>query len=240
MKDLFEKEELVLQHARDFMASLDEPLHQSCRQEYEYLLGEYARVLRQLRWVTRIADLTALGLNTEKTALMNKVNVDALTEIYNRRFLTHNLERYLETLRKEGQWLTVMMLDIDFFKNYNDTYGHPVGDACLRKVADTVRNSLSGAEDFVARYGGEEFIAVLPAANRELGAYVARKILKNVWDLHIPHENSRVADRITLSIGLISAVPTERDTMQAYIDRVDEALYQSKKSGRNRITHLEL
>lgn len=238
VEDLFEKEEQVLQHARDFLSGLTTP--QEYRREYEDLTGAYAEILRQLRWVTRISDLTAQGLNTEKRMLLKKVNVDALTELYNRRFLMTNLDHYLSVLGSIGSCITVMMLDIDFFKNYNDTYGHPVGDICLRKVANTIHNALGGAEDFVVRYGGEEFIAVMPGADRDLGMYAAQKILHNVWDLHIAHEKSECADRITVSIGMVSAIPAADHRMQQYIDRADQALYQSKNRGRNQITCVEL
>lgn len=239
MTDLFEREELVLKRSQSFLETLGEA-DPACRKEFAYLLGEYAQLLRQLRWVTRISDLTALGLNTDKTTLLNKVNVDALTEIYNRRFLMSNLEHYLSELEVSGEWITIMMLDVDFFKNYNDAYGHSVGDSCLRKIANTLHNSLSGADDFVVRYGGEEFIAVLPGANPEMGKTAAQRILRNIEALDIPHGHSEIASHITLSIGLISTIPTAKDNMQLYIDRADAALYQSKAQGRNRMTVLSL
>lgn len=238
MKDLFEKEEQVLHRSEAFLLSLGEDVPQEYKKEFAYLSGEYAQMLRQLRWVTRISDLTAMGLNTDKTMLLNKVNVDALTEIYNRRYLMTNLEHYLEALEVSGAWITVMMLDVDYFKRYNDTYGHPVGDICLRKVAHALHISLSGADDFVVRYGGEEFIAVLPGADKAVGMYVAEKIQENIRELRIEHENSEVSEFVTLSIGVVSAIPKAECPMQQYIDRADAALYLSKKNGRNRVTYL--
>lgn len=238
MKDLFEKEEQVLQRSELFLQSLEEDAAPQIKKEFAYLIGEYAQMLRQLRWVTRISDLTATGLNSDKTVLLNKVNVDALTEIYNRRYLMTNLEHYLEVLENSGEWITVLMLDVDYFKNFNDTYGHPVGDICLRKVANTLHISLSGADDFVVRYGGEEFIAVLPGADKKVGMYVAQKIQDNIREMNISHETNEVSDRITMSIGLVSAIPHAQTKMQDYIDRADAALYISKKNGRNRITYL--
>lgn len=239
MTDLFEREEQVLKRSQSFLDTLGED-DSACRKELTYLTGEYAQLLRQLRWVTRISDLTALGLNTDKTTLLNKVNVDALTEIYNRRFLMSNLEHFLVELTVSGEWITLMMLDVDFFKNYNDAYGHSVGDSCLRKVANALHNSLSGADDFVVRYGGEEFIAVLPGADPQMGQAAAQRILDNIEALDIPHGHSEIASHVTISIGLVSAIPSARGGMQLYIDRADAALYQSKAQGRNRMTILPL
>lgn len=240
MKDLFEKEEQVLKRSKQFMMSLGDEVPSQIKKEFAYLSEEYAQLVRQLRWVTRISDLTATGLNSDKAMLLNKVNVDALTEIYNRRYLTTNFVHYLEVLEISGEWITVLMLDVDYFKYFNDTYGHPVGDVCLRKVAHALHISLSGADDFVVRYGGEEFIAVLPGADKKVGMYVAQKIQENIRELNIPHEKSDVSDRITLSIGLVSAVPQAQTKMQQYIDRADAALYLSKKNGRNCITYLSM
>lgn len=238
MKDLFEKEEQVLVRTEHVLAEIGEKVPSEFQKEYEYLAGEYAQVLRQLRWVTRISDLTAMGLNTDKTVLLNKVNIDALTEIYNRRYLMTNLEHYLEMLEEEGGWISVLMLDVDYFKSFNDTYGHPVGDICLRKVANALHVSLSGSDDFVVRYGGEEFIAVLPGADRQMGLRAANRIQENLHNLNIPHAKSEVSDRVTLSIGQVSAIPRAHTKMQDYIDRADAALYLSKKNGRNCVTFL--
>lgn len=239
MKDLYEKESQVLEHAREFMECMDARAPLSYREEYAILASEYEQLLRQLRWVTRISDLTALGLNSDRTTLLNKVNVDALTEIYNRRFLMTNLEHNVAEMRVTQQCLTVMMLDVDFFKSYNDVYGHSEGDNCLRKIATTIHNSLCGANDFVVRYGGEEFIAVLPNADKARGVHIAEKILKNVENLEIPHTQSSVSSYVTISIGLISCIPQENHKMQQYIDYADKALYRSKNNGRNMWTYVE-
>lgn len=239
MKDLYEKEEQVLSDARQFVSGLGTDTNEEVREEFTYLVSQYEQLLRQLRWVTRISDLTALGLNTDKTTLLNKVNVDALTEIYNRRFLITNLQNQINSLRSTGEWITVMMLDVDFFKNYNDTYGHTVGDNCLRKIATTIHNSLSGADDFVVRYGGEEFVAVLPNADKGRAMHVGQKILDEIRKLQIPHERSQIANCVTISIGVVSAIPKEGRNMPHYIDKADAALYLSKKNGRDRITSLD-
>lgn len=239
MKDLFEKEEQVIIRSKEFMQSLENRVPEDVCKEFEFLTGEYAQMLRQLRWVTRISDLTAQGLNTDKKALLSKVNIDALTEIYNRRFLMNNLSNCLDTLETTDSWITVLMLDIDFFKKFNDTYGHPAGDVCLKKIANTLHNSLSGAQDFVVRYGGEEFIMVLPGADKDRGLFMAQRILDNIFELNIPHESSSISDRITISIGLVSAIPKGTHKMQQYISQADAALYQSKKKGRNQVTYFE-
>lgn len=238
MKDLYEKEGQVLSHAKEYLGQLQCGEAELRVEEYAALAGEYEQLLRQLKWIARISDLTTLELNTDKATLMDKVNVDALTEIYNRRFLMTNLQQNFEELRNAGKWLTLMMLDVDFFKNYNDIYGHSMGDNCLRKIAGTIHGCLSGADDFVVRYGGEEFVAVLPDADEERGSMIAEKILESVRNLGIPHEKSSVSDCVTISIGLISSIPQQGQKMEQYIDKADAALYMSKNSGRNRLTRL--
>ena len=248
MNDLFEKEQTALDRARAYLAGLDEKAlnsdcgeyDSSCREELLRLTNAYAEVLRQLRWVVRISDLTTGGLNSDKAALLDKVNIDLLTECYNRRFLTAGENQELESLAGSGAPLTVIMADIDNFKDYNDIYGHSAGDRCLKKVAAALRASVSGAGDFVVRYGGEEFLAVLPGVQRGLAQQVAERIRKKVFDLEIPHANSSTSDRVTVSLGVTTAVPKEGADIETFINRADEALYQSKRNGKNKVTFFEL
>jgi diguanylate cyclase (GGDEF)-like protein len=130
------------------------------------------------------------------------------------------------------------MLDLDFFKNYNDLYGHALGDACLKAVAKTLEESVLRPEDFVARYGGEEFVVVLPNTGEDGACEIADRILQNVRSRNIPHENSATACHVTLSIGITSGRALYTSSAADFIKKADEAMYMSKQSGRNRYTYL--
>ena len=172
--------------------------------------------------------------------LFTKAHVDALTGAYNRRFMENNLRRLMEMLALGGGYLSIIMMDIDYFKRYNDSYGHDQGDACLREVAAALRNSVSRPLDFVARYGGEEFIAVLPHTDEGGAQLVAQKMLDAVYAKEIPHVASDVAPFVTISIGVVTGRVAFIQSWEDYVHRADEALYASKEQGRNRITTASL
>ena len=169
---------------------------------------------------------------------LGKLHYDALTGIYNRRFLEENISRIIESLSHSKGLLSVIMLDVDFFKRYNDTYGHSKGDECLRFVAIAMMNSITRESDFVARYGGEEFIIILPNTDEKGARIIAEKVLKNVRECDIPHESNDVADYVTVSIGVTTCNVDATSNGEDYIKRADEALYKSKNGGRNRYTFL--
>jgi diguanylate cyclase (GGDEF)-like protein len=164
---------------------------------------------------------------------------DALTGICNRRYMESNFQHYMELLARVNGWLSVLMLDVDFFKKYNDTYGHEQGDACLRAVAQALVGSMRRTNDFAARYGGEEFAVVLPNTDEDGARLVADKLLERIRDLNIPHANSDVAPHITVSIGATTGKAAHMQKWEDYIACADEALYMSKQSGRDRVTFLE-
>ncbi|MCL1892758.1 MAG: GGDEF domain-containing protein [Holophagaceae bacterium] len=172
--------------------------------------------------------------------LLGQVHYDALTGIYNRRFLEENLYTIVNTMIRSHGILSVFMIDIDFFKKYNDTYGHGKGDECLKLVANTLSDSLKRTNDIVARYGGEEFVAVLPYAGESGAMEIANTLIDNVLALGIPHEKNTAADCVSISIGITTAVVTQRLTAKAYLERADEALYKAKQDGRNRYYFLPL
>jgi diguanylate cyclase (GGDEF)-like protein len=162
--------------------------------------------------------------------------IDALTGIYNRRFLEENLERTIKALSRSESKLSILMLDVDYFKKYNDTYGHNMGDTCLKAVADTLAKSVVRSDDFVARYGGEEFVVVLPNADEQGAKKVAERLLRNIRTLNIPHEKNDAASFVTVSIGGATNIVNHSHTVDHYFKRADEALYKSKQDGRNRYT----
>jgi len=140
---------------------------------------------------------------------------------------------------RDGHPLTLLLSDVDFFKRYNDHYGHVAGDACLQAVGETMRSVFRRASELPARYGGEEFAAILPGVTGEQGLQIARKLAKALSAKAIPHEASDAAPYVTLSIGVVSQVPGPQDRPDDLIARADSALYQSKQQGRNRATLFE-
>jgi len=207
--------------------------------EYAKLSKEYGRLLKHLRRSTRIADRTTIDLYESNVDLTDKVHFDALTGIYNRRFLEDDLARVIKSLARSGGELSVLMMDIDFFKKYNDTYGHSQGDFCLKNVAEAIAGTLSRPDDFVARYGGEEFTVILPDTDSKGAKVIAAKIIANIRARNIPHEKSEAANCVTVSIGITTGNVLQGQSGGEYIKRADEALYISKQSGRNKYTYID-
>ena len=172
--------------------------------------------------------------------LFTKANIDALTGIRNRRFMENSLGQITALLSRSGGLLSVLMIDVDFFKRFNDTYGHDRGDGCLISVARAIDASVTRAGDFAARYGGEEFAVVLPNTDEGGARVIAEKILANVRSLGIPHSDNDAAPHVTASIGVTTGKVTFAQSWEEHIKRADEALYKSKQNGRDRYTYLDL
>jgi len=158
---------------------------------------------------------------------------DGLTQIANRRHFDESYKK--EWLRgyRHHQVLSVIFIDVDFYKRYNDAYGHQQGDQCLINLAQCIHNQVSRPEDLVARYGGEEFILLLPATDEHGAIKIAERIHKAVADLKLEHQASEVNEFVTVSIGIASTIPRSEDTKLTLIRRADAALYHAKSSGRN-------
>jgi len=168
--------------------------------------------------------------------LGDKVHYDPMTGVYNRRYLEESIKRLIGSLSRAGEKLSLMMIDVDCFKKYNDTYGHKAGDECLKIIVATLVKNVARDSDFVARYGGEEFTIVLPTTNEFGAKLLAGKLLESVANLKIPHEKSDVADHVTISIGVITSDVDYLQKADDYIIRADKLLYESKLNGRNRYT----
>ena len=190
--------------------------------------------------ITILRSISLMMANiVRRHALQNenlKVYFDALTGIHNRRFFDKTMKRVISSLSRAGGTLSVMMIDVDYFKKYNDTYGHGAGDECLIKVAEVLSSSVLRVDDFVARYGGEEFVAVMPNTDEAGAVAVAEKMLEGIRDAKIPHKASEVSDCVSFSIGLTSGTVTQHHTTDSFVQRADEMLYKSKADGRNRYT----
>lgn len=180
--------------------------------------------------------LEAANRRLEQLAIL-----DGLTQVANRRRFDEYLLQSWRYMSRDQSPLSLIMLDVDFFKSYNDTYGHQAGDACLRKIAMAISDTVHRPFDLVARYGGEEFVVVLPNTPIAGATQVASQIHKNVNDLCIPHRGSAITDRITLSLGISSVVPHPEIVPESLLIAADQALYQAKKEGRNRcVVHTSL
>ncbi len=163
---------------------------------------------------------------------------DPLTGVGNRRMFDEVLEREWRRAQRSGQPLSLLMVDIDSFKPYNDAYGHKRGDECLSQVASALSSSANRASDLVARYGGEEFAVILPATSSAGATAIAEALRMKVEALMIPHEASATARFVTISIGVGTGVPQEGSPSGYLIERADKALYLAKQEGRNRVRTL--
>ena len=176
-------------------------------------------------------------LEKENQQLKNLVNTDSLTEIANRRYFDACMEREWRRLRREFAPLSLIICDIDDFKNFNDTYGHQAGDNCLQQVAKAIEKTLKRPADLAARYGGEEFAVILPNTNANGALKVAEKIRQRIKAIAIPHINSTGKQKIvTVSLGVACIVPHLKGNPAELFQAADAALYESKERGRDRVT----
>ena len=162
-------------------------------------------------------------------------SIDGLTEIPNRRYLDENLAREWRRCRRDQTPLSVLLMDVDHFKRYNDCYGHRAGDDCLKQIAHALVGACERGSDFVARYGGEEFAAVLPNTSAKEAKSFANKLRNAVNDLNIPHKASLNADHVTISIGIATTENGQVYAEQTLLEEADLGLYQAKDAGRDQI-----
>ena len=167
--------------------------------------------------------------------LSNLAIHDGLTGIYNRRYFDETLAREWKRTMREKAPLSLIMLDIDYFKKYNDTYGHQAGDECLRQVATTISGALRRPADMAARYGGEEFVVVLPNLKLEDSAKFGETIRAKIEALKMEHKQSDANPFITVSLGIASVVPSSISSYEELVGAADKALYSAKNKGRNRV-----
>lgn len=158
---------------------------------------------------------------------------DGLTGVANRRMFDMVLETEWLKARQNKQPLSLIIIDIDFFKEYNDCYGHLQGDDCLKQVAQVLNGSASRGRDFFGRFGGEEFVMLLPEADERAGIAVAERCRQLIFKQQIPHERSKVSQLLTISLGVSTMIPSQNNQFKELIDRADKQLYQAKQQGRN-------
>lgn len=174
---------------------------------------------------------------TERKKLELKLSklatIDSLTGVYNRHSFDKILSQEWQRCGRGKQPLSLILCDIDFFKPYNDFYGHQAGDKCLIEVAKIMSNIVKRTSDFLARYGGEEFAIILPNTPQQGAFNVAENIRKEIESLQLPHEKSQISDYITISLGVATIIPTQDVSLESLIKSADNALYEAKKLGKN-------
>lgn len=171
----------------------------------------------------------------ESNSVLHRLSVlDGLTGIANRRHFDNTLDQEWKRCSREKSMLSLILLDIDSFKKYNDNYGHQGGDDCLRQVASALNKAMRRPGDFIARYGGEEFVAILPDTDNAGAAIIAEHMRANVEEMNIPHAYSLAADHVTISLGVATVVPDADAEPKSLVEAADALLYQAKESGRNR------
>lgn len=175
------------------------------------------------------------ALQSANQELQNLAYLDGLTQIANRRQLDQQLLQEWQRLKREQQPLCFILCDVDYFKQYNDTYGHQAGDECLQHIAKAIAATARRPPDLAARYGGEEFAMLLPNTSLEGAMAVAQKIQAQIKSLQLPHSTSEVSPYVTVSFGVTSIIPTESQNPEFILAQADHALYQAKKEGRDRI-----
>jgi diguanylate cyclase (GGDEF)-like protein len=187
-----------------------------------------------------VSDVTAIKkAERELSALTDQLKLlattDGLTTLMNRRAFDDCLEKEIARTRRSGLPISLIMIDIDRFKAFNDRYGHPAGDECLRRVADVLRRNVKRPADSVARYGGEEFGVILPDTDEDGAYFLAEELRKSVRGLHLEHDKSE-KNIVTISLGVATypSSETKRSSLEL-ISRADEALYTAKGAGRDRV-----
>lgn len=173
-------------------------------------------------------------LAEQKLALQEMAFHDGLTGVFNRRYFDEVLHAEWRACAREGKVIAVLLLDIDHFKLYNDTYGHLQGDECLKHVATELQNRFKRPRDFVARYGGEEFVALLSDTDEKGALHKANEVVQAIAAMHIKHEKSPVQPYVTVSVGVAVVTPNLVDLPESLVQRADAVLYEAKSTGRNR------
>ncbi len=188
----------------------------------------------KIRAMARIAQMKA-ALDEANQQLLKLTHLDALTGAINRRGMDEALDRAWRITQREKTDLSLVLIDIDHFKAYNDNYGHPQGDICLQTFSQIIQAQLFRAGDLLARYGGEEFILILPNTPIEGALLLCERIIAALAEANLPHSFSDTSPHVTASFGISSTQSTAESTSQL-IEQADKALYVSKESGRNRLT----
>lgn len=181
-----------------------------------------------------------IALKQANHKLKYQANVDSLTQIANRRRFDEYFAQEWSRCTREQAYLAIILCDVDYFKAYNDTYGHQVGDKCLYEVAQGINNAVKRPADLVFRYGGEEFAIVLPYTDKQGAIIVAEEIRQEIKQLKIPHESSHISNIVSLSLGVSSIIPSIYTSPHSLVSSADLALYDAKYQGRDRVIYRDV
>ena len=217
--------EALKKGANDYILK-DENIQDTVAISIDNVMGMHRLKMENLRLVE---DLARKNRELERLSLL-----DGLTGVANRRYFDRIVQQEWSRASREQTPISVVMIDIDYFKPYNDTYGHQQGDACLQQVASALSAGLKRPSDFIARYGGEEFVAVLPDTGIEGAGSLAEAMRESVVRLALEHTASKVCPQVTISLGVASAIPGRESVHAELIKKADDALYAAKQGGRNR------
>ncbi|MFN2353486.1 MAG: diguanylate cyclase [Desulfopila sp.] len=240
-ESIFSKEEKILEQAESIVNGshlTNNPL----LQPYHDLLTEYRKLYRQTRRLVKMGDRTQKDLNELNTELQKHKEIlsrmsyaDGLTGIANRRKFNETIETEWKKAARNKTLLALVILDLDFFKPYNDNYGHSAGDDCLVQIAGALSEAVKRPGDLAARIGGEEFAVLLPETDSSGAVNVARRIQDNIEALGIVHEFSLVSTVVTASMGVAAMVPDTELSYNELVETADQQLYAAKEEGRNRV-----
>jgi len=201
--------------------------------DYRILQAKMTAMQRIAEMRGRLLDVSN-ELESANAELKKLVNIDGLTGLANRRYMDKYLKVEISRSIRSGNPLSVILCDVDFFKKYNDNYGHLKGDDCLKEVATALATACKRTPDLMARYGGEEFAAILPDTSQENAGMVAEGMRLAVQTLNIEHSESPVG-QVTVSIGVFGCIPERKDEADSMLQKADEALYVAKETGRNQV-----
>jgi diguanylate cyclase (GGDEF)-like protein len=204
-------------------------------EEYGFNIGAVDYIVKPFHpSIVKMRVKTHIQLKLKSDMLEEISMYDGLTNIFNRRYFDEHYKKFHKEALRENKTLGILMLDVDFFKLYNDNYGHGKGDECLSKIAKALKKTLKRPNDFVARYGGEEFAVILPACDEEGLKNISEELIQSVVSLGITHKFSTINDKVTISIGAVLLNKNKEITQEVLLKKADEALYEAKEQGRNR------
>ncbi|MFP4007201.1 MAG: diguanylate cyclase domain-containing protein [Spirulinaceae cyanobacterium] len=225
--------------AVDYMTKPFEPVEMIARIETHLRLRSLQVKLQeqnqQLQQEIHDRCIAETALKQANLQLKRLAHLDGLTQVANRRLFDDTLTQEWRRLQRDRLPLALILIDVDYFKDYNDFYGHLAGDDCLRQIARALSQAVKRPADLIARYGGEEFAVILPNTKTEGAVNVAQRIQDYIHNLAIPHKRSQVRNIVTASLGASSLVPSLDQSPEDLIASADRALYQAKQNGRDRV-----